>query len=160
MKAGFEDRENNAMRKSAAVVFLFLCAGGCSSTGEGLGIGFIAGAPTGMSIEIHSSRITAVNAAVAWPRDSTYIHLDHVWHDPGLFRAEHGELIFYYGIGGRLKLWDNSTARDNEVSLRLPLGLCYVFEQAPFDIFAEIVPRVDIAPDLSLIHISEPTRPY
>ena len=49
------------------------------------------------------------------------------------------------GIGGRLKAGD-----DTRLGLRFVVGASYIFEYAPFDIFLEIVPVMDVVPKTEL----------
>ena len=53
-------------------------------------------------------------------------------------------LPLYFGVGGRLRLRDN---RDDDIGVRIPVGLAYMFADAPFDIFVEVVPILDLVPD-------------
>jgi hypothetical protein len=48
---------------------------------------------------------------------------------------------FYYGIGGRIK-----TSDDARIGVRVPLGLAYLFQNVPVDIFLEVVPILDLTP--------------
>jgi len=62
-----------------------------------------------------------------------------------LIQVDKGRLPFYYGIGGRMKFSENNN--DNFIGVRVPFGLAYIFETAPVDIFFELVPVLDLAPD-------------
>ena len=59
-------------------------------------------------------------------------------------QVEKGQLPLFFGLGGRVIFRDN---QDNRWGLRIPVGLAYEFEGAPFDVFVEIVPTMDFAPD-------------
>lgn len=49
--------------------------------------------------------------------------------------------------GLSVKYWlDGDTA----FGIRIPLGITHLFAEAPFDLFAEIVPLVDLTPDVDL----------
>ncbi len=48
----------------------------------------------------------------------------------------------YYGIGARVKLAD-----DPNIGVRVPVGITYQVSGAPLDIFLELVPVLDLAPD-------------
>jgi len=37
---------------------------------------------------------------------------------------------------------------DDEVGIRVPVGLSYMFDNAPIDVFAEIAPAIDVTPDV------------
>ena len=113
---------------------------------DGFGVGLIAGEPTGLSAKLWLGRNTAVDAAAAWSFsgvDALHLHADFLVHRFDLVRVEHGALPVYYGVGGRLKIRD----QDSEFGVRIPLGLAYLFESNPIDVFVEVVPLVDLAPD-------------
>jgi len=52
-----------------------------------------------------------------------------------------------------VKLKDDNNGRgrrndhDELLGVRVPFGLTYLFAKSPFDIFAEIVPILDLVPD-------------
>ena len=47
----------------------------------------------------------------------------------------------YVGIGGRVVLADNPS-----FGIRIPVGIDYLFADAPIDIFLELVPIMDLSP--------------
>jgi hypothetical protein len=63
--------------------------------------------------------------------------------DPG-----DGRLPLYYGIGGRLVL--RGDGEDLGLGARVPLGAGYIFEEAPVELFLEVVPVLELAPDTDL----------
>ncbi|UCH66063.1 MAG: hypothetical protein JSW63_02715, partial [Ignavibacterium sp.] len=48
----------------------------------------------------------------------------------------------YYGIGARLKFGEE----DTKLAVRIPVGAAYLFEDAPVDIFLEVVPMLELIP--------------
>lgn len=134
------------MRNKIAFCFLFLLllSGPVAAQESGTGIGIILGEPTGISLKGWVSGKTAVDFAVAWSfvgKDSLHIHADYLVHDFSFFRVREGTLALYYGIGGRIKGQKNA-----RVGVRVPVGLCYIFENIPLDIFLEIGPLLDLTP--------------
>ncbi len=123
---------------------VFLARMSWSSPPDGggpLGVGLILGAPTGVSLKYWTGRDTAVDAAVAVRSSDLQIHGDYLWH-PEWIRVERGRMPVYMGLGGRLHLKDE----DSVVGLRLVGGAAYHFPDHPFDVFAEVVPSVRVAP--------------
>ena len=124
---------------------------------SGFGVGIILGEPTGISLKKWLSHDTAIDAAAAWSfseNDSFQFHADYLIHNFGLLKtgSAGGKLPVYYGIGGRIKLHNNDNwhGRNNDealLGLRIPFGISYLFAKAPVDIFAEIVPILDVVPD-------------
>ena len=112
------------------------------------GLGIIMGEPIGFSGKYWTSSNSAIDSAVAWSfvdEPHLHIHADWLHHNwsflKDAFEVERGELPLYYGIGGRLRFEDESRA-----GIRFVVGASYIFEDAPFDIFFEIAPIMDLAP--------------
>ena len=107
------------------------------------GIGIILGEPTGLSAKLYTGSSNAFDFAAAWSFKGDghlLLQADYVWHS-SLTRASSGELMLYYGIGGRVIFQD-----DPRFGARIPIGLDYQFTSAPIDIFLELVPILDLAP--------------
>jgi len=124
---------------------------------QGFGIGLMVGEPTGLSAKKWLSETTALTSAAAWffsGNDSFQLHADYLWHNFDLIKLEEfkGRFAVYYGVGARIK-WkedDSGKGRDDDrttAGIRVPAGLSYLFSEVPLDLFAEIVPVLDIAPD-------------
>jgi len=135
---------------------------------DGLGVGVIVGEPTGLSLKYWLDDEHAVDGAAAWSfwdHDGFQIHADYLWHnfdliDPGSLS---GKLPVYYGVGARLKLEDDERRHDGDTvfGIRVPLGISYLFADAPFDLFAEVVPVLDLSPDVDLdINLAIGVRVY
>lgn len=113
------------------------------------GLGAIIGEPTGVCFKYYLEGNTkAIDGAVAWALSGDnefHIHSDFLYHYYDVIDVKRGELPIYCGIGGRIKFEDNN---DNNVGVRFPVGLDYIFaDNVPFDIFLEIVPILELAPD-------------
>ena len=105
------------------------------------------GEPSGLSAKNWSGTTKAYDFGLAWStsRDaSVTFHIDHVWHKFDSIDVEKGTLPFYYGIGLRLRGRDDG---DDNIGIRFPLGLDYLFVQSAFDVFLEVVPIMDLVPD-------------
>lgn len=112
---------------------------------KGFGLGIILGEPTGLSLKNWVGSKTALDFAVAWSfvnSDSLHLHADYLIHNFGLFKVKKGTLILYYGIGGRVK-----TEKKSRVGVRIPIGINYILEKAPLDIFLELAPLFDLIPN-------------
>ena len=118
-----------------------------------IGLGIILGEPTGFSGKLWTGEDSAVCGAVAWSiADDTrllHVHADWVRHNRTVlmraFDVRQGELPLYYGLGGRVRFDD-----DTRVGVRFVVGVDYIFEQAPLDIFYEIAPVMDLLPKTTL----------
>jgi hypothetical protein len=113
------------------------------------GIGFIVGEPTGLDAKFFLNNEHALEFGLAWSLEgSNHLHLqgDYLWHRYGLIELNNGdEMPLFFGIGARLIVRDDD--RDDILGIRFPVGLAYMFTNYPFDIFAEIVPILDLTPD-------------
>ena len=145
------------MKKTAIAIFIiFLFSSPYAQRGmEGFGIGVIVGEPTGITIKIWTGNTTAFQAAAAWSfsgYESFQFHADYLFHNFGILNSDEmrGALPLYVGIGGRIKLKEDNDLDDNDeasIGARVPLGMSYIFEDTPLDIFIEVVPILDVLPD-------------
>lgn len=116
-----------------------------ADTGNGgnFGIGVMLGEPTGISIKSWTGPDAAFALGAAWSLtgdEAIHLHGDylrHVWFQD----VETGQLAFYFGLGARIIFSD-----DAEAGIRIPLGLNYLFSEAPFDVFVEAVPILNLTP--------------
>lgn len=131
---------------------------------SGFGVGVMLGEPTGLSLKQWRDQNRAWAAGLAWSfadNPSLHFHMDTLSHTGTPFQTRRRTAIqenpvFYYGIGGRIKLESGSdnrrNANDSLLGIRVPLGLSYDLRDLPVDLFVEIVPILDVVPrtDLSL----------
>lgn len=132
------------MKKILGVLFLLSLSNLVTAQQDGFGIGLIVGEPTGISFKKFIGGNKAVDGAMAWSfrrPESFHIHADLLWHNYDLLQVNTGKMALYYGVGGRLRF-----AEDPQLGLRIPVGLTYLFDGAPFDVFLEVVPILDLIP--------------
>jgi hypothetical protein len=106
-------------------------------------IGVMLGEPTGINLKFWQNTNRAYDLGVAWSlqgNEAISIHGDYLWHT--WLTAEKGDLAVQYGIGARAWFSDN----DSAVGARIPIGLNYLFEDAPIGVFVEIAPIIDLLP--------------
>ncbi len=115
---------------------------------KGFGLGLILGEPTGISLKTWTSSRGAIDGAVAWGyqyynSNSGYlrIHADYLVHSFKLIDINQGQLPVYFGIGAKVVFANNPV-----FGARIPLGINYIFGDVPLDLFAEIVPGLDLVP--------------
>ena len=97
-----------------------------------------------ISLKYWTGESTAFDGAIAWSfgkEDALHLHADMLMHNPDLIAVTQGSLPIYYGLGVRIKLEEKS-----KLGVRIPVGLAYQFVKAPFDLFLEIVPLLDLVP--------------
>ncbi len=111
---------------------------------KGFGLGVIIGEPSGVSAKSWMTSTTAVDAALAWSfvdNGALHIHADYLIHNFQLISIDgKGKLPVYYGIGARIKFGND----DTRLAVRIPVGIDYMFGDAPVDIFLEVVPMLEL----------------
>lgn len=111
------------------------------------GLGIIFGEPTGIDGKFFLTPTNAIEGAVAWSlsgNNNLHIQAEYLYHRYDLISVSKGQLPLFFGVGGRFILRENSK---DTIGVRIPVGLAYEFEGAPFDVFGEIVPILDLTPD-------------
>jgi len=133
-------------------VFGFITTGASWSQRSGMGLGIILGEPTGIDGKFWLSGNTAFDAGAAWSfvdHPHFQVQGDFVFHNfnilKRIFEITKGELPLYYGIGARLRI-----QHENEFGLRFVGGAAYLFDNAPFDIFLEVAPIMNLIPSTEL----------
>jgi hypothetical protein len=137
-------RNQNRMKKSFIIVLLGLVTLSASAQDSGMGAGAIIGEPTGLSGKTWLSSNDAVDAGVAWSMSHGWFHLraDYLRHVFNLIPVEKGQLPLYFGGGARIGF-----GPDVSLGARVPVGLDYLFDGTPLDVFIELVPGLQIIPD-------------
>ena len=132
------------------VCFLMFTSFGTASAGSnssGFGLGIMLGEPSGLSGKLWSGSENAFDFGLAWSTSNNSgaaFHADYIWHKFDMINVDQGALPFYYGIGVRYRGRDNT---DDNIGVRVPFGLEYLFSQSAFDVFLEVVPILDLTPD-------------
>lgn len=130
------------------IIAVALTGGNVVAASNNAGIGIIIGEPTGISGKVWTGNTTAIDAAAAWSfndEDAFQLHGDYLIHNMRLIKVDQGTMALYFGLGGRVLF-----ANDTFLGIRVPLGLDYIFESTPLDIFIELVPIMDLAPATEL----------
>jgi hypothetical protein len=163
------------MKKIIALFGLLVLGTGAAAAQnqqDHFGLGIILGGPSGLSLKIPSGRANSINVILGynahggpgwgngwgngrcdgpgdddcWDDDgSFYLGADYVWYNYNLIRVTHGRLPLYYGPGLNATVWDDGS----RVGFRIVVGLEYQFATAPFDIFFEVAPGVNLVPNTS-----------
>jgi hypothetical protein len=117
------------------------------SAGADVGVGVIAGEPTGLSFKLWGDGASGLDAASGWSfgdEGRLYLHADYLWQRMIEDREIGGTVPFYFGVGGRVLLREG---RDSRLGIRIPLGLDYFFEEGRFNVFVELAPIIDLVPE-------------
>lgn len=134
------------MKYPGLFILVCLVLSWCSALDAGgFGAGVMLGEPTGISIKQWLSPHSAFDAAAAWSfgdQSAFHVHLDYLAHTNARSDSDIGQILFYFGIGGRVK----AEEEEERVGVRVPLGVAYEFDESPLDVFFEIAPILDLAP--------------
>jgi len=110
------------------------------------GIGIIAGDPTGLSFKIWQTKTTAIDGALGWwLGDYVNVHVDYLIHNLTLIKIKEGLMPVYFGIGAFAGAWGGG----GDLGIRVPLGLSYLFQDSPLELFFEIAPSLNVIPGTS-----------
>ena len=136
------------MKRTILFIFtlVFILTNFSFTQDKGFGLGVILGEPSGVSAKSWMTSTTAIDAALAWSfvdNGALHIHADYLIHNFQLISIDgKGKLPVYYGIGARIKFGDD----DTRLAVRIPVGIDYLFGDAPVDIFLEVVPMLELIP--------------
>lgn len=145
--------------KKWMIIGLLLGGAQAQAQDSGFGAGIMLGDPTGISLKTWLNSDRALGFGIAWGTvGHGYFHLhgDYLFHNTNLITVSKGKLPLYYGPGIRMRFWGDhdhddhghNHDHDNSVDLgiRFPVGLAYLFDGAPVDVFLEVVPTLDLVP--------------
>jgi hypothetical protein len=146
------------MNRCATLLGMVLLLSGAGARAGELGLGVMLAEPTGLSAKLWLDPATAIDAAAAWSfsgADRLQLHGDWLLHRYDVFPGidpYYGRLPLYFGLGARVRFNDDRRGHEGEsvLGLRVPVGVSYLFARAPFDVFAEVVPILDLTPDTRL----------
>jgi hypothetical protein len=134
----------NMKRIIILTALLLLVSAAMISAQPFLGLGIIAGQPTGLTAKLWLSPRTSLDGAIAWSfldSGAVYAHTDFQYHSfrRGVFGQ--GGFGVYAGIGARYLF-----SQIFSLGVRVPVGLVYVFGNVPMDIFLEAAPTLELIP--------------
>ena len=108
------------------------------------------GEPTGATLKYWLNEKMAIDGGIGCSFESDnslHIHSDVLWHKFDLFSVGEGQLPLYFGVGARVKFREDKSDR---FGIRAPVGVSYIFEDIPVDVFVEVAPVLDVAPSTRL----------
>lgn len=145
--------EGSGMRRRCSLILLALAAmvpGVVHAQDRGVGLGVLVGDPTGISAKVWETHTSALDAGAAWSLSQNgvfQLHADWLWNAYGWLELEHGKLPLYVGFGFRFLFRDLDATNTTQFALRFPLGIDFMSRRRRFDVFAEIVPVLELTPE-------------
>lgn len=112
-----------------------------------VGLGVIAGQPTGLTAKFMLDDVNAIDAGVGWKTSGDnefHIYGDYLYHINGLINVTKGQMPLYLGGGLRYVSREN---KDDKFGIRIPVGIEYLFENVSLGAFFELVPILNLTPD-------------
>jgi hypothetical protein len=116
-----------------------------SAPAGSLGLGLILGDHIGPNLKYWLTNQQAINAGVGFDDDPVF-YAEYLWHNwrllpqPSRFR-----LSPYMGLGPRFEFRDDG--ENDMFGIRVPLGLTFLLDSAPLELFAELVPVFELSPN-------------
>lgn len=132
------------LNKMVIMVSILFCAVPMYSQNHNFGVGMQVGEPTGLDAKLWTDENNALDFGLGWSFEGPnemIMQVDYVWHSFDVFPVSQGELPLYFGIGGRAILNDDAV-----LGARMPLGIAYMLESFPLDVFVEIEPILNLTP--------------
>lgn len=132
----------------AVVLFFAVLFNNVKAQDEGFGLGVMLGEPTGFSAKYWLSSNKALDFGLAYSfvklESALSVHCDYIHHDFDLIKSKL-QIPVYYGVGARLRF-----GNDNHLGARGVLGVVYIDNEYPFDVFLELAPVFNLFPKTSL----------
>lgn len=132
------------VRASIILIFLTVPFAAWAQQPKTVGVGVILGQPTGLSAKYWINQTSAIDVAAAWnftPPGSIYFQADYLYHVYHLFQVKQGKLPVYFGIGADVAVQPSPT-----IGMRVPIGIEYLFPNAPLGLFVEVGPGLSLYP--------------
>jgi hypothetical protein len=138
-----------------AIAWTFPTSAVAQPSGIGIGAQMAASntggrAPVGLSLKSWINERQAVTGATSFlvgddefdsPLSFWILEGNYLFHNFQTVTVENGDLGLYVGGGAQFMI---NEASDNDLAFRAPLGINYIFEDAPADVFVEIAPTLQI----------------
>lgn len=140
------------MKKLFIVLSLLFIIYTSSTTAQdkGFGLGIMVGEPTGFSAKYWTGSENAFDFGMAYSFVQKFtaisIHADYLYHAFNVIKSDY-RLPVYYGFGARIRFVNNS---DNALGARGVVGIAWLNDKFPIDIFFEVVPVFNLIPSTSL----------
>jgi len=140
------------MKKIFPVVVLLILFFSINNYGQdnGLGIGVMIGEPTGLSGKYWLNDTNALDFGLAYSfvrkHSAVSMHVDYVYHNFDVIQSKY-RIPIYYGFGARIRLVNDD---DNSLGARGVIGVAWLSDRVPFDVFLEIAPVFNLFPSTSL----------
>lgn len=119
-------------------------------------LGVNLGEPTGISAKLYLDKTNAFEGIAAWAfsRGAITLSVDYLFHFHDVLKIETETFPLFVGIGAVAGISAGggpAAAGQVSVGFRVPLGVLYVFKQAPIELSLEVVPGLNLFPDMTFL---------
>jgi len=138
-------------------LILFLATNSLAIERKKFGIGVIAGNPDAITGKYMMKNGHAIDAGFGWKTkgDNKYtIYGDYLFYKYDFIKVKRGKLPLYFGGGVRYITYSEDEnekkegkKKDDELGIRIPVGIEYLFGNPSLGIFFEVVPVLNLTPD-------------
>ncbi|OGS27558.1 MAG: hypothetical protein A2297_00060 [Elusimicrobia bacterium RIFOXYB2_FULL_48_7] len=135
------------LRSIALILVLSAIAQGAvaqsaQSAGSGkFGLGLMVGSPVGICFKYWLNEINALTGGISLG-SGPVIQLNYLWHNFSAITPDEGRLPVHYGFGAQI--YTGSERNNSTLGLRGVIGLTYIFDRAPVDMFLELAPLLEM----------------
>ncbi|MCE5301425.1 MAG: hypothetical protein LLG37_11235 [Spirochaetia bacterium] len=138
-------------KMTVLAIFLALVFSASAFAGvKGIGVGLMGGDPSGLTLKQFIGDDAAWDLGIGYSFGGwATVNADYLLHNFSVIKADSGALGLYYGLGAVVGF-----GNEFHVAARVPLGIDYIFEKTPIELFLEVGPGLGILPVLSFF-ISE-----
>lgn len=130
--------------------FIIITSSITNAQDKGFGLGIIIGEPTGISAKYWTTESNAFDFGLAYSFVQKFsaisIHADYLYHNFNVIKSDY-RFPIYYGFGARIRFVNDS---DNSLGARGVIGIAWLNNNLPLDIFFEVVPVFNLIPATSL----------
>jgi hypothetical protein len=136
-----------------AAFMMFAAAPAARAAAPGpFGLGIVLVDPTGLSANYYYEKQRSISAALGWSSDHLRLNVDHLWYRRDIIVIDRTPIDLYYGVGGRVHQFEKRNGdTESEIGVRVPVGVAYIFQKIPVQLFGELGPALIIVDDSAFI---------
>jgi hypothetical protein len=148
-------RKTRRMLHKILMTALFLSAAAPAAqaaTHGPFGLGVVLIDPTGLSANYYYEKQKSLAAGLGWSSKHLRLNLDHLWYRRDIIVIDKTPIDLYYGVGGRFYQHEKRNGDDeSEIGVRVPIGVSYIFQKIPVQVFGELSPALILVDDSAFV---------
>lgn len=134
------------------IILTSLCLISMNLFAGDLGLGFVLGAPTGISGNYMLGTKNSIDAAIAFDLNgdsNSHIQSTYLFRFPQTIKLEQVLLGWFWGLGGKYRTEkdkDNKEEGNYRLGVRSSIGANHEFTQYPIELFSEVSITMNVLP--------------